>query len=246
MKKIAVFEIAENRRIAAETMGLTLLGDCSGITRPGQFVDISLPGKYLRRPISVCSVRGEALTLIYKIVGGGTRQLAAMQPGGTLELLTGLGNGFSVEKSGKTPLLIGGGAGVAPLYALAEALLRAGKKPKAILGFNTADEIFLASELTALGVPSCISTADGSVGVKGFVTDVLRIAAPEHDYVFACGPEPMLKAVYAAEEIDGQYSFEARMACGFGACMGCSCETKSGAKRICKDGPVLERGEILW
>ncbi len=246
MKKIAEFEISENRKVAAETMCLTLLGDCGGIERPGQFVNVALPGKYLRRPISVCSVRGEALTLIYKIVGDGTRQLAGMLPGERLELLTGLGNGFSVEKSGDKPLLIGGGAGVAPLYGLAEALLRAGKKPKAILGFNSASEIFLASELTALGVPCCISTADGSVGVKGFVTDVLRVAAPERDYLYVCGPEPMLKAVYAADATDGQYSFEARMACGFGACMGCSCQTKSGAKRVCTDGPVLERGEILW
>lgn len=246
MKKTAVFVIAENRRIATDTMCLTLLGDCGCITRPGQFVSIALPGKYLRRPISVCSVHGEKLTLIYKIVGGGTRLLSEMHPGEKLELLTGLGNGFSTEKCGDKPLLIGGGAGVAPLYALAEALLLVGKKPKAILGFNTAAEIFLASELTAIGVPCCISTADGSVGVKGFVTDVLRVAALEHDYLFACGPEPMLRAVYAADDTDGQFSFEARMACGFGACMGCSCETKSGAKRICQEGPVLERGDILW
>jgi dihydroorotate dehydrogenase electron transfer subunit len=179
-------------------------------------------------------------------VGGGTRALAEMRPGEKLELLTGLGNGFDIEKSGQNPLLIGGGAGVAPLYGLAEALLRAGKQPKAILGFNSAADIFLAAELTALGIPCCISTADGSVGVRGFVTDVLRIAAPEHDYLFVCGPEPMLKAVYASDETDEQYSFEARMACGFGACMCCSKETKNGPKRICQDGPVLERGEILW
>ena len=246
MKKTAAFEIEENRAAAAQTVCMTLCGDCSAVTQPGQFVDIALPGKYLRRPISVCSVRGDRLTLIYKIVGDGTRRLAEMKPGKKLELLTGLGNGFSVEKSGEKPLLIGGGAGVAPLYWLAEALLKAGKQPKAILGFNAADEIFLASELTALGVPCCLATADGSVGVKGFVTDVLRIAEPEHDYIFACGPEPMLRAVYQADAADGQYSFEARMACGFGACMGCSCETKNGAKRICRDGPVLERGEILW
>lgn len=246
MKKTAVFLIAENRTIASGTMCLTLLGDCGCITQPGQFVNIALPGKYLRRPISVCGVNGEKLTLIYKVVGSGTRALAEMRPGEKLELLTGLGNGFSIEKSGNNPLLIGGGAGVAPLFWLAQALLLAGKQPKAILGFNTADEIFLASELTALGVPCCLSTADGSVGVKGFVTDVLHIAKPEHDYLFVCGPEPMLKAVYNADATDGQYSFEARMACGFGACMGCSCETRNGSKRICKDGPVLERGEILW
>ena len=246
MKRTGKFEIAENRRIAVDTFCLVLIGDCSCISRPGQFVDIALPGKYLRRPISVCSVHGDRLTLVYKTVGAGTRALSAMKAHEELEILTGLGNGFAVEKSGSKPLLIGGGAGVAPLYGLAEALLLAGKRPQAILGFNSAEEIFLASELTTLGVSCCISTADGSVGVKGFVTDVLRVAAPEHDYLFACGPEPMLKAVYAADETDGQYSFEARMACGFGACMGCSCETKSGAKRICKDGPVLERGEILW
>ena len=246
MKKLSVFEIAENREIAADTRCLVLVGDCTAITAPGQFVNIALEGRYLRRPISVCGVHGEVLTLIYKVVGGGTRQLAAMESGERLELLTGLGNGFDVARSGIDPLLIGGGAGVAPLYGLAEALLDAEKKPKAILGFNTASEIFLASELTALGVPCCISTADGSVGVKGFVTDVLRAAPLEHDYLYVCGPEPMLRTVYAADETDGQYSFEARMACGFGACMGCSCETKYGAKRICRDGPVLDRGEILW
>ena len=246
MKKTAIFIIAENRKIASDTMCLTLLGDCGSITRPGQFVNIALPGKYLRRPISVCSVHGDKLTLIYKIVGGGTRLLSEMHPGEKLELLTGLGNGFSTDRCGDHPLLIGGGAGVAPLYGLAEALLLVGKKPKAILGFNSASEIFLASELTSIGVSCCISTADGSVGVKGFVTDVLRAAALEHDYLYVCGPEPMLRAVYAADAADGQFSFEARMACGFGACMGCSCETRSGAKRICQDGPVLERGDILW
>ena len=246
MKKTAVFEIVENRSIAAGTMCLTLRGDCECIERPGQFVNIALPGKYLRRPISVCRVQGDWLTLIYKIVGSGTQILSELPVGEKLELLTGLGNGFDIEKSGQEPLLIGGGAGVAPLYWLAEALLRAGKRPKAILGFNTASEIFLASALSSLGVICCLSTADGSVGVKGFVTDVMRVAAPEHDYLFACGPEPMLKAVYAADAADGQFSFEARMACGFGACMGCSCETRSGSKRICKDGPVLERGDLLW
>ena len=246
MKKTAEFEILKNRRIADSTMCLVLRGDCECISRPGQFVNIALPGKYLRRPISVCSVFGDKLTLVYKIVGCGTRLLAEMHAGEKLELLTGLGNGFDIEKCGQMPLLIGGGAGVAPLYWLAESLLKAGKKPTAILGFNKASEIFLASELTALGVNCCLSTADGSVGVKGFVTDVLCAAVPEHDYLYACGPEPMLKAVYNADDADGQFSFEARMACGFGACMGCSIETRSGVKRICADGPVLERGDLLW
>ena len=246
MKKLSWFDIVENRNVAKDTWCMVLVGDCSCITAPGQFVNIALTGKYLRRPISVCSVHGEVLTLVYKTVGSGTRQMAAMDSGEQLELLTGLGNGFDIRKSGDKPLLIGGGAGVAPLYGLAEVLLAEGKQPTAILGFNAADEICMASELTALGVPCCVSTADGSVGVKGFVTDVMKTIQIGHDYVFACGPEPMLKAVYAADETDGQYSFEARMACGFGACMGCTCETKYGAKRICRDGPVLERGEILW
>lgn len=246
MKKVSEFEIIQNKHIADATYCLVMTGDCSAITKPGQFVNIALSGKYLRRPISVCSVHGEVLTLVYKVVGSGTRQMSEMLPGEKLEILTGLGNGFDVSASGEHPLLIGGGAGVAPLYGLAEALLEAGKKPTVVLGFNTASEIFLASELTALGAACCISTADGSVGVKGFVTDVLKSVNFEHDYIYACGPEPMLKAVYAADETDGQYSFEARMACGFGACMGCSCETKYGTKRICKDGPVLERGEIIW
>lgn len=246
MKKISVFELVQNKKIADATYCLVMIGDCSCITVPGQFVNIALHGKYLRRPISVCSVHGEVLTLVYKVVGSGTRQLSAMQPGERLEILTGLGNGFDLSVPCSKPLLIGGGAGVAPLYGLAEALIAAGKKPTVILGFNTESEIFLASELTALGAKCCISTVDGSVGVRGFVTDLMRMTALDHDYIYACGPEPMLKAVYAADETDGEYSFEARMACGFGACMGCSCETKYGSKRICKDGPVLKRGEIIW
>ena len=246
MKEVTVFEIIQNKKIADITYCLVMTGDCGCITAPGQFVNIALEGKYLRRPISVCSVHGNVLTLVYKVVGGGTRQMAEMQPGEKLEILTGLGNGFDITVPCEKPLLIGGGAGVAPLYGLAEALIEAGKKPTVILGFNTASEIFLASELTALGANCCIATADGSVGVRGFVTDVMRTANIEHDYDYACGPEPMLKAIYTADETDGEYSFEARMACGFGACMGCSCETKYGNKRICKDGPVLKRGEIIW
>lgn len=246
MKKLSYFEIRDNRKIAEGTYRMELAGDCSCITAPGQFVNIALEGKYLRRPISMCSVHGDTLTLVYKTQGDGTRQMACMLPGKKLELLTGLGNGFRLDCSGQTPLLIGGGAGVAPMFGLAEALKAQGKTPIAVLGFNTASEICMVSEFSALDVPVCISTADGSVGIKGFVTDVLPTIEVHYDYVYVCGPEPMLKAVYNADDTDGQFSFEARMACGFGACMGCSCETKYGTKRICRDGPVLERGEIRW
>ena len=246
MKKLSFFQILQNQNIAAGTYRMELRGDCSCITAPGQFVNIALEGKYLRRPISVCSVHDNKFTLIYKIQGDGTRQMAEMRPGETLELLTGLGNGFDLEKSGESPLLIGGGAGAAPLFALAEALTARGKRPLAILGFNTSAEVFLTEEFASIGVPVCVSTADGSMGVKGFVTDVIPTLALPYGYLYVCGPEPMLKAVYNAVQTDGQFSFEARMACGFGACMGCSCETKYGTKRICRDGPVLERGEIRW
>jgi len=246
MKKLVIFQILDNRKIAADTYRMVLHGDCSCITAPGQFVNIALEGKYLRRPISICSIHNNELTLIYKIQGDGTRQMSRMPKGRTLELLTGLGNGFSTAQSGETPLLIGGGAGVAPMYGLAEKLVSEGKKPIAILGFNTAAEICLVSEFSAIGVSACVSTADGSVGIKGFVTDVIPTLEVPHSYLYVCGPEPMLKAVYNAVDTDGQFSFEARMACGFGACMGCSCETKYGTKRICRDGPVLERGEIRW
>ena len=236
-----IFTITENRPLTREVWAMVLSGDASAVTRPGQFVDIALEGRFLRRPISVCDWTRDSLTLIYKVVGHGTSQMASLVSGDTLDLLTGLGNGYDLGACPEHPLLIGGGVGVPPLYGLCRALLAAGKKPSVILGFNRADEIFYEAEFRALGVAVAVTTADGSAGTKGFVTD----AMPDGAYVCCCGPEPMLRAVYARSS-GGQFSFEARMGCGYGACMGCSCETRFGAKRICKDGPVFRREEILW
>ena len=215
------------------------------VCRPGQFVGLALDGLTLRRPISVCDAAGDTITLIYKVVGEGTARMARLEKGARLDTLCFLGNGYDTAGSGATPVLLGGGVGVPPLYLLAKTLLAEGKRPRVILGFNTAAEVFYDEAFAALGVPVTVTTVDGSRGTKGFVTDALR-AMSGYSYTFACGPEPMLRAVYETAACDGQYSFEERMGCGFGACMGCSCKTKYGAKRICKDGPVLEKGEILW
>ena len=239
------FEIISNRAVAETVYELALAGDTSAVTAPGQFVDLKLDGFYLRRPISVCDWSEGRLLLIYKVLGKGTAALANYRPGKMLDLLTGLGNGYDTEKSGDRPLLVGGGVGTPPLYGLAKRLLARGKRPAAVLGFNTAREVFLKDAFEALGVPVTLCTADGSAGLRGFVTDGMR-ESEDYSYLYTCGPEPMLRAVYAESRTDGQFSFEERMGCGFGACMGCSCETKSGDKRICRDGPVLEKGEIVW
>ena len=223
---------------------MRLCGDVSGIF-PGQFVNVALEGFFLRRPISVCDLEDGVLTLIYKVVGGGTQKMSSLLPGDKLDLLTGLGNGYDLEKCGEAPVLIGGGVGVPPLYLLAKRLCARGKSPKVILGFNTASEVFCEDNFRTLGLEVFVTTADGSKGIKGFVTDAFKNCGG-FDYTYACGPEPMLKAVYSACGADGQYSFEERMGCGFGACMGCTCKTKYGNKRICREGPVLEREEIVW
>ncbi|MBO4834679.1 MAG: dihydroorotate dehydrogenase electron transfer subunit [Lachnospiraceae bacterium] len=240
--KDVIFTIKENIQIAPSTFRMILEGDTSEIQKPGQFVNIRLDGFFLRRPISVCDCEGSLLTIIYKTVGKGTTAMAEMKAGQTLLLLTGLGNGYETDDSGDAPLLIGGGAGVPPMYLLARKLRKEGKQVTAILGFNTKNEKFYEEEFRKIGCQVIVTTVDGSYGTKGFVTD----AFPEtYSYVYACGPEPMLKAVYHKAE-DGQFSFEERMGCGFGACMGCSCKTITGYKRICKDGPVLRKEEILW
>ena len=241
--KQGLFEIKENIRLTDSVMKMQLCGDTSAITAPGQFVNISLDGKYLRRPISVCDCEGDILTIVYKVVGKGTEQMQKMSRG-SLDILTGLGNGYDLSKSGNKPLLIGGGVGVPPMYMLAKKLIEQGKKVSVILGFNTKDEIFYEQEFKKLGAEVTVATADGSYGVKGFVTDAM--AGMDYSYFYTCGPEPMLKAIYKVAKTSGQFSFEERMGCGFGACMGCSCKTVTGYKRICKDGPVLEKEEILW
>ena len=243
MKKQTQFTILENTPLTASVYRMVLRGDTSAITAPGQFVNIALDGKFLRRPISVCDYDSDTLTLIYKVVGSGTAQLASMN-GGRLDILTGLGNGYDLSAAGNNPVLIGGGVGVPPLYRLAKDLTAMGKTVSVILGFNTASEIFLREEFEALGCKVTVTTADASYGIRGFVTDALK--EMDYSYFYACGPEPMLKAVYKASKTPGQMSFEERMGCGFGACMGCSCKTLTGYKRICKEGPVMRKEEILW
>ena len=239
-----IFEVKSNKKIAKNTYECVLSGDISDISASGQFVNIKLDGFYLRRPISVCNAEGGKLTLIYKVVGKGTHKMSEMNGGEKLWVLTGLGNGYDLSQSGGKPLLIGGGAGVPPMYMLCKKLVAEGKKPTVILGFGSADEIFYKEEFEKLGAKALVTTVDGSEGVKGFVTDAME--GLDYSYFYTCGPEPMLKAVYDKSVTTGQFSFEERMGCGFGACMGCSCKTKYGNKRICKDGPVLVKEEIIW
>lgn len=241
--KQSLFEILKNEQLTESVYKMTLSGDVSAITAPGQFVNIKLDGLYLRRPISVCDVSENTLTIIYKVVGKGTEQMSRMTSG-KLDVLTGLGNGYDLSVSGDKPVLLGGGVGVPPMYLLAKKLIEQGKKVSVILGFNTKSEVFFEDAFKTLGADVTVTTVDGSYGQKGFVTDALK--EMEYTYFYTCGPEPMLKAVYAASNTSGQMSFEKRMGCGFGACMGCSCKTITGYKRICKEGPVMRKEEILW
>ena len=237
------FTVRSNIALNASVYKMILCGDTGAITAPGQFINIKLDGRFLRRPISVCDKDEECVTIIYKVVGGGTEQMSRMREGEVLDILTGLGNGYDTSASGERPLLLGGGVGVPPMYMLAKKLKAEGKDVSVVLGFNKKDEVFYEDEFRALGCSVTVTTADGSYGTKGFVTDALP---DEYSYFYTCGPEPMLKAVYRASKTEGQFSFEERMGCGFGACMGCSCKTVTGYKRICKDGPVLRKEEILW
>ena len=241
--KQGIFQIVENKALTDTVYQMKLQGDTSAITLPGQFVNILLDGLYLRRPISVCDVENDVLTIVYKVVGKGTQKMSQMEKG-QLDILSGLGNGYDLSKSGEKPVLIGGGVGVPPMYLLCKELLRQGKKPSVILGFNKANEIFYKEEFEKLGVNVTVTTVDGSVGIRGFVTDALQKL--DYSYVYTCGPEPMLRALWKTIKTSGQFSFEKRMGCGFGACMGCSCKTITGYKRICKEGPVLEKEEISW
>ena len=241
--KQSLFSIVSNTPLTDSVYKMVLSGGTSAITAPGQFVNIQLTGKFLRRPISVCDYDGETLTIVYKVVGKGTEQMASMTAGETLDILTGLGNGYDLAPAGDRPVLLGGGVGVPPLYHLAKRLLALGKEVTVVLGFNTASEIFYEKEFQALGCKVFVTTVDGSYGKKGFVTDALP---EDYTYFYTCGPEPMLKAVYRTTNTSGQMSFEQRMGCGFGACMGCSCKTLTGNKRICKEGPVMRKEEILW
>lgn len=242
MKQV-LFSVKENTPLTDNVYKMILTGDCSDITASGQFVNIRIDGLFLRRPISVCDRTDNELTIIYKVVGKGTEMMSKMQKGTVIDLLTGLGNGYDLRICGENPLLLGGGVGVPPMYMLAKKLIEQGKSVSVILGFNTKSEVFYENEFKALGCDVTVTTVDGSYGKKGFVTDALPL---NYSYFYCCGPEPMLKAVFKAAKTSGQFSFEERMGCGFGACMGCSCKTVTGYKRICKDGPVLKKEEILW
>ena len=241
--KQGFFEIVTNTPLTENVYKMVLQGDTSHITASGQFVNLKLDGLYLRRPISVCDVEGDKLTIIYKVVGKGTKQMSLITEG-KLDVLTGLGNGYDLSLSGDRPVLLGGGVGVPPMYMLAKKLRAEGKQVRVILGFNTRSEVFYEDEFKALGCDVTVTTVDGSYGTKGFVTTVLEDM--DYTYFYTCGPEPMLKAVYKTSVTSGQMSFEKRMGCGFGACMGCSCKTITGYKRICKEGPVMKKEEILW
>lgn len=242
--KQSIFEIRSNEALTDSVYKMILVGDTSDITNCGQFVNIQLDGMFLRRPISVCDYDEETLTLVYKVVGKGTKAMSVMATGTKLDILTGLGNGYDLAQAGEKPVLLGGGVGVPPMYNLAKKLRAQGKEVKVILGFNTKNEIFYEDEFKALGCDVTVTTVDGSYGVKGFVTTVLENT--DYTYFYTCGPEPMLKAVHKTSVTSGQMSFEERMGCGFGACMGCSCKTLTGYKRICKEGPVMKKEEILW
>ena len=241
--KQSIFKILSNTALTDSVYKMVLEGDTSHITNCGQFVNIQLDGMFLRRPISVCDYDEKTLTIVYKVVGKGTEAMSTMGSGTELDILTGLGNGYDLTLSGDKPVLLGGGVGVPPMYNLAKKLRALGKEVTVILGFNTKSEIFYEEEFKALGCKVSVTTVDGSYGIRGFVTDALP---EEYTYFYTCGPEPMLKAVYRATKTSGEMSFEERMGCGFGACMGCSCKTLTGYKRICKEGPVMKKEEILW
>ena len=242
--KQETFKIVSNKALTSNVFKMSLLGDTDEITAPGQFVNIKIDGLFLRRPISVCDVYGNTLTLVYKVVGAGTKAMSEMGVGDELSMLVGLGNGYDLELAGERPLLAGGGVGVPPMLYLAKELKFKGANPIVVMGFNTADEVFLEDDFKSRGFETYVTTVDGSYGIKGFVTDA--IAELDYTYFYTCGPEPMLKALYSATKTSGEFSFEERMGCGFGACMGCSCKTITGNKRICKEGPVLKKEEILW
>ncbi len=239
-----IYTVLSNEKIARDVYKMVIEGDTSSITAPGQFVNIKLEGKFLRRPISICDYDEKTITLIYKVVGSGTEMMAEMIEKDTLDVLVGLGNGYDVSKSSNAPLLIGGGVGVPPLYRLCKELVKEGRTVKVVLGFNSAADVFYEDEFKALGAQVIVATADGTKGVRGFVTDAMT--GLDYSYFYTCGPEVMFRAIEKIAKTSGQYSFEERMGCGFGACMGCSCKTKYGNKRICKDGPVLEREEVIW
>lgn len=239
------YKIIENNKIAKDVFKMILEGDTTNITNAGQFINIELEDLYLRRPISICDYDDNTITVIYKVVGQGTEKMSNLEAGHELDILTGLGNGFETSNSGDKPLIIGGGVGTPPMYKLCKKLISEGKKPTVILGFNSKEDIFYKEEFEKLGVEVYISTVDGSVGVKGFVTDIMK-TIKDYTYFYACGPMVMLKAICEEADVLGEVSLEERMGCGFGACMGCTIQTKKGNKRVCREGPVFNKEDLIW
>lgn len=247
------FRILSNDRVATGTYELRLEGPVAGLTTPGQFVTIEIPGFYLRRPFSVADWSEQTLRLFYKVVGDGTEALSTMQEG-KLSVMTGLGNGFDVHAAEtKKPVLIGGGVGIPPLFGLAKRLVNMDKTPLVLLGFNRADELFLVEGFEEIGADVRVATVDGSVGTEGFVTTLFEQAidaiGPDAAYVYTCGPMPMFQTL--AKEMnrlgmDGCFSLEERMGCAVGICMGCSIETTEGMRRVCKEGPVFSKEVLPW
>lgn len=246
MYKRGLYKVVSNVRLSAKTMRMVLEGDTQYITCAGQFVNVAVEGKFLRRPISVCDYDEKTITLLYDVVGEGTKAMSLMEEGTVLDLLTGLGNGFSEDEPTRHPVLLGGGIGCAPLYNLAKKLIARGVEPVVILGFNSEADVVAEDMFRELGIATYVATVDGSCGTKGFVTDVIREESVQGDYFYACGPMPMLRAVCNGLEWSGEVSLDERMACGFGVCMCCSIETKSGVKRICKEGPVFRKEDLIW
>ena len=243
--KRAVFTVLGNERISADVFDLRLSGDTSELVGSGQFVNADIPDLYLRRPISICDYSPGEMRLVIKIVGKGTQKMASLKEGDPVDLLVPLGNGFDTAKSGKTPYLFGGGVGVAPMVRLAKDLIGQGKKTTVVLGFNSSSDVILYDDYCRIvGKENVfVTTVDGSFGQKGFVTEVNADGA---SFVYSCGPLPMMKALDKAIECGAEYSFESRMGCGFGACMGCTLASAGGPVRVCREGPVFRKGEILW
>lgn len=246
MRKHGMFEITENRALTHDIFMMRMAGDTGACNAPGQFINILLDGVYLRRPISVCDYNEDEITIIYRVVGKGTALMGEMKPGAMLDVLTGLGNGYGIPGEVEAPLIIGGGVGIPPLYGLAKELVKSGLKPVAALGFANSGDIFFLNEFSRLGCRLILATDDGSAGFRGYITDAVLADGAIYDYVYSCGPKPMLRAVFDMAQTGGQFSFEERMGCGFGACMGCACNTKHGPKRVCADGPVFLKEEIVW
>lgn len=244
--KQGLFQIYSNTQVADKVYLMRLLGDTSGFFCPGQFADVALDGRFLRRPFAATEWDSEGFSLIYKVVGQGTEQMTGLCNGDTLDILTGLGNGFDTSLCRYSALIVCGGLGASPVFSLARQLVSEGRKVTVIMGFNKASDVFFVKEFESLGATVAVATMDGSVGIKGLVTDAIDALKPEFDCFYTCGPKVMMKAVCEKLQAPGQASLEERMGCGCGICYGCTCNTTKGARRVCADGPVFDKEDIIW